>query len=105
MIGFVHKLDLNDKKDRTNGTVRYKHYKGKLLFPIKAFVSFGKDHQSPYFMSTRLLKYSIDGVCVPQFQLGYITDTTHPLHKYLIKLCHYVHYMWWGDQDLELQYW
>ena len=54
-------------------------------------------------MSTRFLKCNIDGVCVPQFQLDYFRDTTHTSHKNLFKLCCELHYMWWGNQYLELQ--
>ena len=51
-------------------------------------------------MSNRFLKQNTDGSCVPQFQLAYIFETTHPLHKNLIKLCHDVKYIWWGDHHL-----
>ena len=70
---------------------------------MKDFVSFGTDHQSMYFMSTRFLRDKINGVRVPQFQLDYIRDTTDPSHKNLVKLCCEVHYMWWVNQYLELQ--
>ena len=36
-----------------------------------------------YFMSNRLLKYNIDGLRVPQFQLGYISDTKIPYIKFV----------------------
>ena len=58
-----------------------------------------------YFMSTIFLKENTDGFCVPQFQIYYIRDTTHPSHKNLVKFFHEVHYMWWGNQYLELQEW
>ena len=54
-------------------------------------------------MSTRLLKYKIDGVRFPQFQLAYSCDIRHPSHKKLVKLCENVHYMWWGNQELEIK--
>ena len=56
-------------------------------------------------MSTRLLKDKIDEVRVPQFQLAYICNTTHPSHKKLVNLCRGVNYMWWENQYLELQEW
>ena len=56
-------------------------------------------------MPTRFLKVNIDGVCLTQFQLAYISDTTNPSHKILVKLCREVHYMWWGNQELEIQEW
>ena len=58
-----------------------------------------------YFMSTRLLRYNIDGVRVTQFKLAYICDTTNPSHKIMVKLCREVNDIWWGNQDLELQEW
>ena len=51
---------------------------------------FGIDRQSMYFISTRFLKEKINVVRVPQLQLSYIRDTSHPLHKHFIKLCHEV---------------
>ena len=54
-------------------------------------------------MSNRFIKVSINRVRFPQFQLAYIYNTTQPSHKYLVKLCHDVHYMWWDYQELELQ--
>ena len=68
-------------------------------------MSFGTDRQSMYFMSTIFLKDNINGVRVPKFQLDYIRDTTHPSHKYLVKFCRELHYMWWVKQYLELQEW
>ena len=59
---------------------------------------FGTDSRSMFFMSTRFLTDSIDGVCVPQFQLSYIIDTTHPSYKYLLQLCHDVNYIWCGKE-------
>ena len=56
-------------------------YKGKFVFPMKVFVSFGTDCQSMYFMSTRFLKGNMNGVRVLQFQIDYICNTTHPSHK------------------------
>ena len=40
------------------------------------------------------LKYKINGVYVPQFQIAYIRDTTRPSHKNLVKFYHEVHYIW-----------
>ena len=78
---------------------------GTFLFPIMDFVSFRTYCQQVYFISTRLLKDNTNRVLVPQFQLAYIGDTTHPSNKTLVKLCCGVHYMRWGNQDLELQEW
>ena len=97
-MNFVNKLELSDQKYQTNGNVRDENYKGKFGFPIEDFVSFGADLQTMYYMSTRFLKDSTDGVCVPQFQLTYIHNTTHPSHTFLVKLCREVHYMWWVNQ-------
>ena len=58
-----------------------------------------------YFMSTKFLEYKIDGFHVPQFQNSYICNTTHTIHQKLVKFCIEVHYMCWGNQDLELQEW
>ena len=62
---------------------------------MKDFVSFVTDCQSMHFMPTILLKDNIYGVCVPQFQLAYILNTTHPSRKNLVIFCHELHYMWW----------
>ena len=62
----VNKLYLSYQKYKTNGNVRDEKYKGKLLFPMKGFVLFVTDHQSIYFMSTRLLKDNIGRFRVPQ---------------------------------------
>ena len=56
-------------------------------------------------MSTVFLTDNIDGVRIPQSQLGYICDTSHTSHTRLVKLCSDVNYMWWGNQDLEPQEW
>ena len=56
-------------------------------------------------MSTILLKDNIYGVRVPQLQLSYICNTTHPSYKMLADLCHEVHCVWWINQELELQEW
>ena len=72
---------------------------------MKDFVSFGTYFQLMYFMSIRLLKDKINGFLVPTFQLAYICDTNNPSHKKMVKLCHEVHYMWWGNKDLELREW
>ena len=45
MVEFINKLELNDKKYQTNGTVRDKNYKRKFLFTLKNLVSFGTDRQ------------------------------------------------------------
>ena len=70
---------------------------------MKDFVSFRTDRQSMYFISTIFLKDNIEGFHVTLFKLDYILDTNYPLHKILVKLCHEVHYMWWRNQDLEIQ--
>ena len=67
---FFNILYLNDNKYQTNVTIRYEGYKGKLLFNMKAFVSFVTYHKSMFLMPTIFLKYNIDGVRVPQFQLA-----------------------------------
>ena len=95
MVDFVDKLELSDQEYHTNVNVRDEHYKGKLLFPMNYFVPFGTDFHSIYFMSIVLLKYKIDGFRVPQFQLAYIFDTTHPSHNNLVKLCCEVNDIWW----------
>ena len=56
-------------------------------------------------MSTIFLECNFDGVHVLKSQLSHIFNTTHPSQNILVKLCHDVHYMWWGDQELELQEW
>ena len=72
MVDFDNQIYFSDQKYQNNGTARDEKYKGNLLFTMKDFVSFGTDPQSIFFMSTRFLKYNIDGVCVPTFQLTYI---------------------------------
>ena len=62
---------------------------------MKDCVPFGTDCRSTYFMSTIFLKYGINGVRVPQFQIACIRGTTHPSHKNLVELCREVHCMWW----------
>ena len=69
---------------------------------MKDFLSLGADFQSMYFIPTRFLKDNINGVSVPLFQPTYIRDTTHPSHMNMVNFCCEVHYMWCGDQDLEL---
>ena len=64
-----------------NGTVRDDNYMVKILFSMNGLVSFGTDRQLMYFMSTRFLKYNINGVSVPQFQLDYIYNKTNPSYK------------------------
>ena len=105
MVNFVNKLDLSDQKHQTNGNKRDEDYKKRLLYSMDYFVSFGTDHQSIYFMSTRFLRYKINVDRVPNFQLVYIRDTSHTSHKYLVKLCCKVHYMLWENQDLEQKEW
>ena len=78
MVDFVNKLDLSNQKYQTNGNVRDENYDGKFVFPIKDFVSLDTDLQSIYFMSNIFLKEKNNGVHVPQFQLSYISNTTHP---------------------------
>ena len=95
---FKNKIDSNDQKYKTNGTVRYENYEGNSLFPTKYFVLFGTDIQSIFFMSTRFLKDSIDGVRVPQFQLYYIIDTTHTTYIDLLQFFHNLNYMCCGKQ-------
>ena len=41
-------------------------------------VLFGTDHQSMYLIYTILLRDTINGAHVSQFQLVYICNTTHP---------------------------
>ena len=72
---------------------------------MKYFVSFVTDRQSMYFMSTIFLTDNINGVRVPQFQIAYISKTTNPQHKDLVKLCREVHYMWLRNQYMKLQCW
>ena len=93
MVDLANKLDLSEQKDQTNGIVRDENYKGKFLFTMKDFVSFGRNHQSMYLMSTILLKYRIDGLGVQKYQLSYIINTNHPSHEQLVKLFCSVHYI------------
>ena len=67
---------------------------------MKDFVSFVTYLQPVYFMSTIFLEDNITGVRVPKFQLAYIRDKTHPLHKRLIKLSREAHFTWWVNQEL-----
>ena len=99
-MNFWRGIELRDQIYQANGYVRDENYKESLLFYMKDFVSFGRDIQSMYFMSTKLLKYNINGVRFPQFQIAYINDTTRRLHKNLIKMYREVHYMWWVNQEL-----
>ena len=98
MVDFVNKLELSGQKYQTNTIVRNENYNGKFLFPMKDFVSFVTYSQSIYFMSTRFLKYKIDGDLVPQFQFSCICNTTLPSHKTLVGLCCEVASMCWGNQ-------
>ena len=72
---------------------------------MRDFTFFVTDNQSMFYMSNRFLKEKIYGFHVPQFQLAYIRDKKHPLHKILVELYHDVNYVWWGNQDLEVQEW
>ena len=42
MVDFLNKLELSDQKYHSNGKGIAENYKGKFLFPMKDFVSFGK---------------------------------------------------------------
>ena len=97
MMNFVNKLDLSDQKYQTDENIKYENYKEKLIFTIKGFLSSVTDCQSINIMLDISFKENIDGVHVPQFQLAYIHDTTHPSHK-KVKVCREIHYMWWGNQ-------
>ena len=50
MIHFVNKLEFNDQKYQSNGSVRDDNYRIKLLFTIEKLVSFGTDRQSIFYM-------------------------------------------------------
>ena len=102
MIHFVNKLEFNDQKYQSNGSVRDDNYRIKLLFTIEEFVSFVTDRQSMFYMWTIFLRDKFYGVRVPQYQLVYIHDKNHPLNKNLTDLCCDVNYVRWGNQDLEL---
>ena len=69
MVDFVYNLDLNYHEYWTNETVKNESYKGMFLFTVKDFVSFITDSKSMFLMSTRFLKYMINGVSVPQFRV------------------------------------
>ena len=56
MVDFLNKPELVYQKYQTNGIIRDENYKGKLLFTMEDFVSFGTDCQSMYCMSTIFLK-------------------------------------------------
>ena len=45
MVDFMNKPELSDQKDQTNDDLRDENYKGKYLFTMKEFVSFGTDCQ------------------------------------------------------------
>ena len=98
MVDFVNKLDLSDKKYHIHGNVRDENYNGKLLLPMKDFLSFSTDCLSVYCILTIFLQGKINAFRLKQFQLAYICYTTHPSHKRLLQLCCEVHYMWWGNQ-------
>ena len=44
---------------------------------MKEFLPFGTYCKSMFYMSNVFLKETIDGICVPQFQLDYICKTTN----------------------------
>ena len=48
MVDFVNKLYLSDQKYQTNINAIYEKYKGKLLFTMNNFVSFGTYCQSMF---------------------------------------------------------
>ena len=100
MVYFVNKLDLSDQKYKTNGNIRNESYKGKFLFFMKDFVSFGTYCQSMYLMQIIFLIDKINGVHIPQFKISYISGTTHTPHLKLGELCCEVHYTWWGNQNM-----
>ena len=56
-------------------------------------------------MLNMFLKDKINGARFSKFQLAYIRVTTHPSHKNVVIFCREVHYMWWGNQYLEIQKW
>ena len=88
MVDFVNKIEFSDQKYHTNGNVRDEHYNEKFLFPMNYFVPLITDCQSMYFISTRFLKYNINGFRAPHFQLYYIHDKIHTSLKQLFKFCH-----------------
>ena len=45
LMDFVNKLYLSDQKYHTNGNIEDENYKGKFLFTMKDFVSFGTYHR------------------------------------------------------------
>ena len=69
------------------------------------FVLFGKDLHPVYFMPNIFLKDNINRLRFTKFYLAYIRNKTHTPHKEMVKLCREVHYMWLGNQELELQEW
>ena len=75
MIDFFNILEFNHQNYQRNGNVGYDNYKGSFLFAMSDLVSFGTDFQLMFYISTRFLKYNIDGILVPQFQLAYICNT------------------------------
>ena len=103
MVGFVNKLEFNNQKYQNSEIVRDESYKRNFLFFMKKCVPFVAYIQSMFFMSNRFLTDNIYGVHVPQFQFAYIGNTTHSSQKSFVGLCHYVHYMVWGNQELKLQ--
>ena len=73
------------------------NYNGKLLFPMKDFLLCDIWYRLSLNLSyvKQILKIkNIIGFRVPQFQLAYISNTTHPSYIKLFKLCREVHYMW-----------
>ena len=63
MVDFVNKLELNSQKYKTNGSVRAKSYKKKLLFQMKDFMSFVIVFQSMFlcqaYSQNRILMESV----------------------------------------------
>ena len=55
MTDFFNTLELNYHKYQSNGTVIEENYKGRILFIIQGFFSFGIDRQSILFMSNIFL--------------------------------------------------
>ena len=56
-------------------------------------------------MSNMFLTENIGGDHIPQFNIDLICNKNIPSHKHMVKLCREVHYMWWWNQELDLQEW
>ena len=63
MVGFVYRLESNDQRFQTNGTVRANNYKKMLLFPMRDFVSFGTYHQQVFYILNRFFKNNLQHLC------------------------------------------